>query len=166
MSLLDRHADKWAPEPNTGCLIWTGAISSAPASRPMVGIAGNKVQVVARLICEEAYGPPPTSKHQAAHNTPNGCIGGLCVEPRHLRWATPRENLNDRTPEMKSKGGFQSWVNSKEPRNRGARDDAKLAGQEFYIPDKWCRRGHTGLYRVTNGCQECVKLRNLRRYER
>ena len=56
MGILERHADKWEPTAY-GCWIWTAAVSAAPARRPMVGIAGNKVQVVARLVCEENFGP-------------------------------------------------------------------------------------------------------------
>ncbi len=47
-----------------------------------------------RVMCEAAYGPPPTPKHVAAHICNNG--QGGCVNPRHLSWKTPRENLLDR----------------------------------------------------------------------
>ena len=162
---LERHADKWIPEPNTGCFLWFGAISAAPASRPMVGIAGNKIALVSRLVCEEAYGPPPTSKHEAAHNTPNGCVGGLCVNNAHLRWATRKENAADIPPELRAKGGFQSWVNSKKPRNICVeRQEAKAAGAATYFTSKPCRRGHTGPKRVVGGCVECADLRNSLRY--
>ena len=163
MSVLEQHTDKWVPEPNTGCYLWTGAVAGG-GGRPMVGVGRDwRPTLVSRLVCEEVYGPPPTLDHLAAHNTPNGCVGGLCVNGDHLRWATRKENYEDMTPEARSAGGYASWVNNKKPRNIGARDAARVAGQEFYVPDKWCRRGHTGLYRVANGCQECVKLRNSRR---
>ena len=47
-----------------------------------------------RVICERAHGPAPTKKHQAAHSCGRGHEG--CVNPKHLRWATCRENLADR----------------------------------------------------------------------
>lgn len=47
-----------------------------------------------RLMCTLAHGEPPTPKHVAAHTCNNG--QGGCVNPRHLQWKTPRENLLDR----------------------------------------------------------------------
>jgi hypothetical protein len=164
LDILERHADKWTPEPNTGCMIWTAAINNV--ERPVVGVAGNKIALVSRLVCEETYGPPPTPKHQAAHNTLNGCVGGLCVNGGHLRWATPRENLADRTPEMASRGGYASWVNNKNPRNIGPRDAALMAGEAVYYPTKPCKRGHMGPNRVKGDCIQCVNIRNASRDRR
>ena len=47
-----------------------------------------------RVMCELAHGKPPTPKHHAAHSCGNGHLG--CVNPRHLKWKTPRENQLDR----------------------------------------------------------------------
>ena len=163
MAALERHADKWIPEPNTGCYLWTGAIINS--GRPVVGVGPKGVRLVSRVVCEELNGPPPTSKHEAAHNTPNGCVGGLCVNGDHLRWATRKENAADIPPELRAKGGFQSWVNSKKPRNICAeRQEAITVGQATYFTGKPCRRGHTGPKRVVGGCIECANLRNSLRY--
>lgn len=53
-----------------------------------------KHQLVTRIICERLYGAPPTSAHEAAHSCGKGHLG--CCNPRHLRWATSRENKADR----------------------------------------------------------------------
>ena len=45
-----------------------------------------------RVVCILAHGKPPTLKHQVAHS----CGNPACVSPKHLRWATCRENLSDR----------------------------------------------------------------------
>lgn len=45
-----------------------------------------------RLVCEAWHGAPPTSVHQAAHNDGNRDNN----RPDNLRWATPKENENDK----------------------------------------------------------------------
>lgn len=45
-----------------------------------------------RVMCEMAHGEPPFSNAQAAH----WCGDASCVNPRHLRWATPKENEQDK----------------------------------------------------------------------
>ena len=47
-----------------------------------------------RFLCEAAHGPPPSPHHEAAHLCGNGHLA--CVNPRHLRWATHKENEADR----------------------------------------------------------------------
>ena len=68
------------------CLIW-------PFARTGAGYAQVKKSYVARIACEEANGPPPTPKHDAAHNCGKGHLG--CVTKSHLRWATRIENMAD-----------------------------------------------------------------------
>lgn len=47
-----------------------------------------------RQICWKKHGPPPTSKHHAAHSCGKGHLG--CVNWKHVRWATPQENIDDK----------------------------------------------------------------------
>lgn len=49
---------------------------------------------VARIVCSEVHGAPPTPLHQTAHSCGRGHLG--CVTKRHLRWATPEENCADK----------------------------------------------------------------------
>lgn len=81
------------------CLIWTAdGRRSLTVSVAVVGEAsGHEGQGkinVGRAMCIIAHGKPPTSAHVAAHWCGNGHLG--CVNPRHLRWATQRENMADR----------------------------------------------------------------------
>ena len=159
MSVLEQHTDKWVPEPNTGCYLWTGAVAGG-GGRPMVGVGRDwRPTLVSRLVCEEVYGPPPTPDHQAAHNTPNGCVGGLCVNGDHLRWATRKENYADMTPEARSAGGYASWVNNKKPRNLCLeRQEAKAAGAATYFTGKLCKNGHISRRHTASG--DCVTCRS------
>lgn len=73
------------------CLIW-------PFARNRNGYGSLKVmgrQINAhRWVCEQVHGPAPSQEHQAAHSCGKGRDG--CVNPSHLRWATPSENAADK----------------------------------------------------------------------
>jgi hypothetical protein len=101
MSWLEKLADRWTPEPNTGCYLWTGAIANG-AGHGRVSVSWKKQKLVSRLVLEEAIGPPPAGKPHALHNTRNGCVGGPCINPDHLRWGTHLENMRDILPADRS----------------------------------------------------------------
>jgi len=46
-----------------------------------------------QVICEMAHGPRPSDKHGALHSCGRGHLG--CITPRHLRWGTQKQNLQD-----------------------------------------------------------------------
>jgi len=73
------------------CLAWPYA--AGENGRSMVAWRG-KNTTAPRAMCIAAHGEPPTDKHQAAHSCGNGHTG--CLNPRHLRWATPQENEADK----------------------------------------------------------------------
>lgn len=74
-----------------GCLIW-------PFSKNWNGYGHvsyeGLIQYAHRVMCRLKNGPPPDSKHVAAHTCNNG--QGGCIHPLHLCWKTPHENLMDR----------------------------------------------------------------------
>ncbi len=73
------------------CVVW-------PYSRNPQGYGqtyySSEVMGAHRVMCILAHGEPPSPKHQAAHSCGNGRNG--CVNPAHLRWATPKENIADK----------------------------------------------------------------------
>jgi hypothetical protein len=85
---IARHLDHDGDD----CLIWpyhrhntSGAGTLQHEGRPVPA---------ARYILVLAAGEPPTPEHQAAHSCGNAHLG--CVNPKHLRWATPKENAADK----------------------------------------------------------------------
>lgn len=71
------------------------------------GIGKRDKQLAHRLVCEAFHGPPPTVKHEVAHN--NGRRDDNRAE--NVRWATPLENQADRKQHGTYMTGEQcSWV--------------------------------------------------------
>lgn len=87
------------------CLIW-------PFLKSINGYAQmkhcGKKKIVSRRVCEEIKGPPPTPKHEAAHECGNGHLG--CVSPNHLNWKTASENQMDRVSHGTSNRGKRQWL--------------------------------------------------------
>jgi hypothetical protein len=73
------------------CLIWPYAKSESGYG---VILRRGMMRNVSRVVCEDAYGPPPTNDHQAAHSCGKGHLG--CVSKGHVSWKTPSGNQLDR----------------------------------------------------------------------
>lgn len=73
------------------CLIWPYVKASSGYGQLR---SGGRMMIVSRMVCEDIHGPAPTDKHEAAHSCGNGHLA--CVTKRHLRWATPTENMADK----------------------------------------------------------------------
>lgn len=71
------------------CLLWPFKLGGKSYGT----FSHNKRRVyVHQYLCAIRHGPPPTASHEVAHN----CGNQLCVNPKHLRWATRTENQADR----------------------------------------------------------------------
>lgn len=79
-SQLERQTDE--------CFVWPyGKMASGYG----VAHVDGRRNTVHHLACRIVYGPPPPGM-EAAHS----CRSRQCFNPRHLRWATSRENKADR----------------------------------------------------------------------
>lgn len=71
------------------CLMWP--FSRTEEGYGQIRFRGKNTKA-SRVACILAHGEPPSDKHEAAHS----CGHSGCVNPSHLRWATPVENRADR----------------------------------------------------------------------
>jgi hypothetical protein len=78
-------------DPDGDCLIWP--LSCDNHGYAVVGYNGQRPRKAARVMCEMVNGPAPSPKHHTAHSCGQG--QGGCVHPQHVRWATPKENMED-----------------------------------------------------------------------
>lgn len=76
-------------DPPEGCVHWPKKARSRGYG--LIMFRGRQIGAHC-ASCELFHGPAPTAKHEVAHN----CGVRDCVNPKHLRWATRKENMADR----------------------------------------------------------------------
>lgn len=75
MAWIEQHVGYEGDE----CLAW-------PFGKVTSGYGAFSGTYAHRIMCEKANGPPPTTRHRAAHLCGKGQEG--CVNPKHLQWKT------------------------------------------------------------------------------
>lgn len=136
------------------CLIWP--FTTNGAGYGLITVDG-RLRYVHRIVCESANGPPPTEHHHAAHdNNGQPCISQCCVNPNHLRWATPSENCLDKALHGTAQIGEQNPVAKLSEQNvreiralKGSLTQREIA-QMFGVARETVRNIHAGSrWRVT-----------------
>jgi hypothetical protein len=124
---LDRHADKWMPEPNSGCFLWLNGLNSTGYAFVW---SGGRMRRVTRIVCEEVYGAPGP-RMEASHL----CDVPLCVNPLHLRWETPAQNNQRKSYDKLRAGARGRFGGGKGWEKNGDRycARARFDGRRFYL---------------------------------
>lgn len=86
-TVKERFDAKWIPEPNSGCWLWTGAISGI---RPSFGVKSGRTDVAYRVSYKLHCGDIPDGLY-VCHK----CDVPMCVNPDHLFLGTQSDNLQD-----------------------------------------------------------------------
>lgn len=95
---LDRISERSIPEPNTGCWLWTGYITTTGYG----GIRVNDRQLLAhRVAYALAHGDLPEGADLL-----HACDQPACVNPGHLRAGTQAENNADTLKRNRHIGGL------------------------------------------------------------
>ncbi len=72
------------------CINWP--FNTTVMGYPVYKRNDKKTDLVHRQICEDVNGKPESNRLDVAHS----CGNRLCVNPKHLRWATRKENHKDK----------------------------------------------------------------------
>lgn len=127
------------------CLVWPYARN--PQGYAKMSFEGRTTRVH-QIVCEIVHGQRPASKRDVAHSCGNGHLG--CVNPRHLRWATRRENVMDRvlhhTDNRGEKHPFSKLTASDVITIRSGELRAKDAAAKFGISRRYVHRIRAGDY--------------------
>ena len=110
-----------------------------------------KQTTASRVCCILFNGNPPSDNHQAAHSCGNGSKG--CVNPDHIRWATPRENTlekNDHGTMMRGESHTNAKLTDEQVsmlRERSKTERVEKLAKEFGISRGYAFDLVSGKYR-------------------
>jgi hypothetical protein len=112
-TLQERFEEKYMPEPNSGCWLWTATVDEDGYGKMRIGGRGTP-SLRATHVSLMLVGRPVPSRLQACHRCDNPC----CVNPDHLFIGTGVDNMRD----ARAKGRFPSVRGSKNPSSKLTED--------------------------------------------
>ena len=86
--LIDRILSRCIPEPNSGCLLWLGAVNLKGYG--MIRLYGKPPATCCSIVCDYFHGPL-----QPNQITCHTCDQPSCLEPTHLYAGTKKQNILD-----------------------------------------------------------------------
>ena len=85
---------EWAAASDTDDCLDGWPFTLVSDGRPGLAALGRRSMSASRLVCIKAHGEPNSPDLHAAHS----CGNKMCLNPRHIRWATAVENAHDKIP--------------------------------------------------------------------
>src|SRR5678816_1649164 len=89
--LLDRFEEKYCPEPNTGCWLWTGSTNPSGYGQLFRSWRKGSRPALAHRIAWELFNGPIPDSIFVCHR----CDTPSCVNPKHLFLGTCSDNMQD-----------------------------------------------------------------------
>ena len=102
MRSVESVEDRLCPEPNSGCWLWEGSVTSTNGGKPGYGDfrrGGGVHLYVHRYMYEKYRGPIPPGM-QVLHK----CDVSICGNPSHLFLGTNQDNIQDSVAKGRRKG--------------------------------------------------------------
>lgn len=135
--VLTRFSERYVPEPNTGCWLWTAAMSSDGYGA--LRVRGKQTKT-SRVSYELYRGKIPKGLF-VLHK----CDTPACVNPDHLFLGTQRDNMHDR----RNKGRGNLPKGSKHHAAKFTEEDI-LRIRQLYATGEFTQQGIADLYSTTN----------------